>query len=118
MTKTPKDVNKYSEDELLELLVLGKEAFKEKVKKSKLISRQKTGELWIEYEKRIDQAHTQIVALIKKPEVHQTTSYTIIPGEWIEEKARDISHAFNSIHRVGMEKAKDFIRSLVEEING
>ena len=27
-----------------------------------------------------------------------------------------ISHAFNDIHRVGMEQARDFIRSLVEEI--
>ena len=39
-----------------------------------------------------------------------------VTEEWIEEKAIAISHAFNDIHRVGMEQARDFIRSLVEEI--
>ena len=58
---------------------------------------------WIEQD---EQTFKEIMALLKKE----------VTEEWIEEKAMQISHAFNDIHIVGMEQAKDFIRSLVEEI--
>ena len=63
-----------------------------------------------------EQAYKQIVALIKKPEVTE---------EWYEEKAkklRDESYYYrgknNKYYSIALKKAKDLIRSFVEEIRG
>jgi len=56
-----------------------------------------------------EQAYKQIVALIKKPKVTE---------EWIEEKAKIVCDTIRLHPRLTMKTAKDFIRSLVEKIQG
>ena len=62
-----------------------------------------------------EQAYKEIVALIKKE----------VTEEWIEEKAKIVTALFYRLtqhepylgnHRINLEQAKDFIRSLFEEI--
>ena len=82
--------DKLKKGELLEFLHDAKDLFR---------SRQPT---W--YDSKQERAYRQIVALIRKPEITE---------EWIEEKAKELCEQ-NYVD----DEAKDFIRSLIEEIRG
>ena len=66
------------------------------------VARQALANLWIEED---EQAYQQIRELVQKPEVTE---------EWIEEKANWLFK--KSWVPISIDRAKDFIRSLIEEI--
>lgn len=62
-----------------------------------------------ETKRKYQQALEEIAALIQKPRVTE---------KWLDEKAHDLHRMYHSLSMKEFDRAKDFIRSLVEEIRG